>query len=259
MRIFIIGCGWVGLPLGRALAAAGHIVTGTTRRSAQFSELEKAGILPVMWDASGGDYSALLPFLDADAVVVTLPPSRQQPADTYAQTIGKIGQLAMQSGCAQVIFTSSTGVYPDLSGLYLERSDTTDTPSRLAEIALRDYCPNGCILRLGGLCGGDRWPGRYFSGRTDIPGGNSTVNLVHLTDVIGVITACIVQRRVGITLNVCAGQHPTRREVYTHQCRLLDLPLPHFTDDGSVTKIVINDASCRLLGYQYRHSDPLKF
>ncbi|MCQ5003221.1 SDR family NAD(P)-dependent oxidoreductase, partial [Escherichia coli] len=43
------------------------------------------------------------------------------------------------------------------------------------------------ILRLAGVVGAGRHPGRFFAGKT-APDGDHVVNLVHLDDVIGAIT-----------------------------------------------------------------------
>ncbi len=52
MRVFVAGAsGVIGRPLVRALVAAGHKVTGTTRREQQAEEIRSAGATPVICDA----------------------------------------------------------------------------------------------------------------------------------------------------------------------------------------------------------------
>jgi nucleoside-diphosphate-sugar epimerase len=67
MRVFLAGAsGVIGRPLVRALVAAGHNVTGTTRHEERAVEIREAGATPVICDA-----------LDADALrqeVVTAAP-----------------------------------------------------------------------------------------------------------------------------------------------------------------------------------------
>jgi nucleoside-diphosphate-sugar epimerase len=50
MRVLIIGCGYVGLPLGGALVRAGHEVLGVRRGVAGAEELRAQGITPVIAD-----------------------------------------------------------------------------------------------------------------------------------------------------------------------------------------------------------------
>ena len=49
MRVLIVGCGYVGLPLGTELVRQGHEVFGL-RRSAAVAELQSAGITPLRAD-----------------------------------------------------------------------------------------------------------------------------------------------------------------------------------------------------------------
>src|SRR3954465_5224503 len=50
MRALIIGCGYVGIPLGKRLRALGHDVTGIRRSDTGLKELEAAGIKPLICD-----------------------------------------------------------------------------------------------------------------------------------------------------------------------------------------------------------------
>ena len=50
MRVLIVGCGYVGLPLGQALIQAGHQVSGLRRRAHAAEELHRAGITPIVAD-----------------------------------------------------------------------------------------------------------------------------------------------------------------------------------------------------------------
>ena len=50
MRVLILGCGYVGLPLGAELLRAGHEVLGVRRSRAGAQELSRHGITPVTAD-----------------------------------------------------------------------------------------------------------------------------------------------------------------------------------------------------------------
>lgn len=93
----------------------------------------------------------------------------------------------------RIIFTSSTSVYGDVQGIVKEgtpRNPVTASGRVLKE--LEDWLHNlpGTsvdILRLAGLVGPGRHPGRFFAGKT-APDGHHGVNLVHLDDVVSAIT-----------------------------------------------------------------------
>lgn len=65
------------------------------------------------------------------------------------------------------------------------------------------------ILRLAGLVGHRRHPGRFFAGKT-APDGQHGVNLVHLEDVVGAITLLLQAPKGGHIYNICAPAHPAR-------------------------------------------------
>src|SRR5436190_21872065 len=61
MRVLIIGCGYVGLPLGIELVKQDHEVFGLRRSPAFESDLKAAGIKPLYADISNGPDLAKLP------------------------------------------------------------------------------------------------------------------------------------------------------------------------------------------------------
>ena len=66
MRVLIVGCGYVGLPLGAELVQQGHEVFGLRRSAAD--ELKAAGITPLLADITRAESLAGLP-RDFDWVV----------------------------------------------------------------------------------------------------------------------------------------------------------------------------------------------
>ena len=50
MRVLIVGCGYVGLPLGVELVRQGHEVFGLRRSAAAEAELKRVGITPLLAD-----------------------------------------------------------------------------------------------------------------------------------------------------------------------------------------------------------------
>lgn len=47
-KISILGCGWLGFPLAKALLLKGFSVKGSTTSSEKLATLEKAGITPFL-------------------------------------------------------------------------------------------------------------------------------------------------------------------------------------------------------------------
>src|ERR1017187_9304832 len=61
MRVLIVGCGYVGLPLGVELVRLGHEVSGLRRNVVAETELKAAGIQPLFGDVTRAETLARLP------------------------------------------------------------------------------------------------------------------------------------------------------------------------------------------------------
>ncbi len=157
----------------------------------------------------------------------------------------------------RIIFTSSTSVYGDAQGTVKEttpRNPVTNSGRVLEE--LEDWLHNlpGTsvdILRLAGLVGPGRHPGRFFAGKT-APDGEHGVNLVHLEDVIGAITLLLQAPKGGHIYNICAPAHPARNVFYPQMARLLGLEPPQFRNslDSGKGKIIDGSRICNELGFE---------
>ena len=237
MKISILGCGWLGLPLGAELASRGHSVRGSVTHTEKLEALAEVGIEGYRLELTPTLTGNAEGFFGADALIITLPPGRRKPdvETRYPAQIAAV--LASTPETTQIIFTGSTSVYPDLSRTVSE----TDAGGEIsasgrailtAETLLRRR--NATVLRLAGLYGYDRQPGRRLAGR-DVSGGATPVNLVHRDDVLkrafrGYSKQNLKRRD---SKRLCAAKHPTRREVYTRQAERLELAPPHFTEPAS--------------------------
>lgn len=268
--ISILGCGWLGLPLGQTLAAAGYTVKGSTTTPDKIPSLEEAGIIPFLIKAGDqleGDN--LRDFFQTDLLIVNIPPGgRRDPQveEVYPRKVKAIVEMAMRLEVPELIFISSTGVYGN-ENTTLDESAALDpaTASGRALVVIERYLqllrrPRSTVLRMGGLVGGDRKPGRFLAGKKDIPNGEAPVNLVHLDDCIGLIQALIRQEAFGHTLNVVADEHPTRAAFYTAQAAKEGLEAPTFRSNRELAyKVVSNGQAKSLLNYTFRHPDPMAF
>ena len=68
MRVLIVGCGYVGLPLGIELVRQGHTVFGLRRSLAAEAEMKRVGIIPLHADITQLETLKTLPH-DFDWVV----------------------------------------------------------------------------------------------------------------------------------------------------------------------------------------------
>ncbi len=264
MNISILGCGWLGLPLGAELVRQGHTVRGSVTRAVGMRALEEVGMRPHRLELTPTLEGDTEGFFGADTLVITLPPKRSEAGvrARYPAQIAAI--LERTSPDTHLVFTGSSSVYPELNRIVTEndagsRNDPNISESGrailAAETLLRER--GATILRLAGLYGYDRQPGRRLAGRR-LSGGGVPVNLVHRDDVLRVLLEVIQKNIRDITLNVCADLHPTRREVYRRQAERYGFTPPLFGEpEEKPFKRVSSERLKEVLGFSFRYPDPL--
>jgi nucleoside-diphosphate-sugar epimerase len=267
ISLAVLGCGWLGRPLAQALVQAGHRVAGSSTTPDKLPALAAAGIRPHLLQLGPGTSAAdVAPLLaGAQVLVVSVPPSRAAADRTaYAAALQPVAAALAESAVQHVVFISSTGVYPDEPRLLTE-ADAVASPEAVSHLLQAEalFQPPGqrwqtTVLRLGGLMGPGRAPGRFLAGRTDVPQPEAPVNMLHLDDAVGVVQAVIEQGVGGRTLNVCAAGHPTRREFYRAAAAQLGLPAPQFAAaDHRGGKRISTEQLRAAVRYQFRYDDPL--
>lgn len=268
MKISILGCGWLGLPLGEAWVRQGHKVKGSTTRVEKLRELRQVGIEPLWLQLTpepkgiGWDY-----LLDCDILIINIPPRLERAGvEFHPAQMRYLLELLKNSAVKQVVYVSSTSVYPELNR-EVKEEDVTH-PSQSASPALveveqliQNLPQSWLILRCGGLMGYERIPAKYVSGKKDLTTGDVPVNYIHRDDVVGVINS-FIQDQVGWneTYNVVAPLHPTRREVYLASCAPFGYEPPTFkSTSDSPFKIIVSQKLSEALGYRFVYPDPLGF
>ncbi len=202
MRVLILGCGYVGLALGRRLVASGCSVVGLRRSKIADQELIASGIEPVQ-----GDITCLadLDRLDGgfDGVINTVSSSRGG-ADVYRHVyLGGAKNLitwARDRAIRRMIYTSSTSVYGQTDGGWVSETDPAEAAGETGRLLLATESvfmeansSNGMevvVLRVGGIYGPDRGHlfRQFLAGEAQQePGGGRWINMIHRDDVAGVI------------------------------------------------------------------------
>ncbi|NVO33044.1 NAD(P)H-binding protein [Hymenobacter lapidiphilus] len=261
--VAVLGCGWLGLPLAQALMAAGYPMRGTTTTPSQLLALHNAGIQPFLLRLA----PALTP-TDADTLnvllqgvevlILNVPPGRGpgQP-EAYPIILGQVAEAAAKAGVAHVLLVSSTGVYPDQARI-MHEDDAQASPEAESHLLRGEALfqgPNSTVVRMAGLMGPGRQPGRFLAGRTGVAHGEAPVNMIHLHDCIGLLQNVLKQNVWGHTLNGCAASHPSRRTFFTAAASHLGLEPPTFAEGTSGGKQIDSAAIRQLTQYQFRHDD----
>jgi len=163
----------------------------------------------------------------ADQLILTIPPGRE-PSSLVSYPAAVLSALLAyrrSQASGRIIFTSSIGVYGKGHGLALDRDTLPKIENGTARqaalllaeshVAVQSQRPHR-ILRLGGLYGGDRHPGKYMAKLAAIPRPDEPINLVSRDCVIREMMALLDQPFWSgtTTFNVVDPEHPSRGEYY---------------------------------------------
>lgn len=262
--VAIVGLGWLGLPLALHLKELGWCVKGSKQSPDDAQKLHQLGIETYPFSLSDEmkrlpDH--IRPLFNVDALIITLPPSSFS-SQQYCEYLAFLTNQAKKQGVQHLIFTSSTSVFPNISGQFDESSQLSAETEMGKTLIQAEQCLfqsgiSHCdILRLAGLIGKQRHPVKFLAGKHNLKG-YSPVNLVHLEDCIQAITALLMNPNGLRTYHLCAPIHPTRAEYYTKAAVFYDLSIPQFEcSDSDPKRIIMADKICRDLGFAYRYPNP---
>lgn len=263
LNISIMGCGWLGLETGNFLVAKGFNVKGSTTSEDKLPLLTAADIEPYLLKANetiDASEVSLKSFFASSILLLNIPPGGRNPnvIEDHPKQIRAVIEAAKNYGVKKVIFISSTGVYGDQNKTMSEMDELQPLRSSgKALVEVEKYLKEEkylkiSILRLAGLIGGERKAGRFFAGRRDIKGGNARVNMVWRRDCIQVIYEIIRQDIWGEVFNVCADEHPFKKDFYVRKAKEEGFELPVFSEDAEADfKIVSNEKVKRVLGVAF--------
>ncbi|WP_275554918.1 SDR family oxidoreductase [Mixta sp. Marseille-Q2659] len=267
-KVAIVGLGWLGMPLATALTARGWQVTGSKTTPDGVEAARMCGIescLLALTPELECDADELEALLSVDALVVTLPASRTaEGGENYLRAVQNLVDSALAFNVPRIIFTSSTSVYGNAGGMMKEQSPLRPvTVAGETLVALENWLhdlpgTSVDILRLAGLVGPKRHPGRFLAGKSDVPDGEHGVNLVHLDDVVEAIALLLQTPKGGHIYNLCAPRHPAREQFYPAVAQQLGLTPPTFSPAGNKSgKLIDGSKICDELGFEYRYPDPM--
>ncbi len=264
--VSILGCGWLGVPLGEHLRNLGFLVKGSVTSPEKFVSLRSSGILPYQIILNEAETKVDDPtFFETDVLIISIPPRRIEGIERiFPAQIAQLIPLILKYGIRKVIFISSTSVYPETRQKIKETDvllpdKTSGKALVLAENLLKNLIDfETTIIRFGGLIGADRNPARFLL-KSGQPVANVPVNLIHQDDCIGIISAILEQNLWGETLNACCPEHPLKRDFYGRAAEISGLPLPNISDQPEDYKIVDSSKLKRLLKYKFKYTSPLDY
>jgi nucleoside-diphosphate-sugar epimerase len=272
MNCLIIGCGYLGSRVADRWLAFGHDVTALTRSPEKAKRLGERGIVPIVADVTDGVSLRNLPAADVLLYAVAYDSSS---GDRRTVTLGGLHNVvaAVAGKCARIVFISTSSVYGQSAGEWVDEDSETRPVTEAGQIALeaehairehREF--ESVILRLTGLYGPDRLLRRVDQLRSGEPiagDGHAWLNLVHVDDAasaVGCAVAIMMQNSAPSRTEFCiTDDRPVRRtEYYGHLARLAGAAPPRFDVSlnariSGVGKRCRNEAAKRELGLTLRY------
>ena len=238
MISLIFGCGYLGRRVATRSRELGHEVWIVTRSAQRAEDFASAGFHPLVADVT--DRSSLVGLPAANTVLYAVGYDRatgRSISEVYIDGWANVLQ-ALPAGTGRVIYISSTGVYGQDDGSWVDE-DSPCRPSReggraclAAEDSLRGH-PLGSrsvILRMAGIYGPGRVPRRQdlVAGRPlDAPRGGQ-LNLIHVEDAAEAVLAAERTDRLPALYCVSDGHPAERSDYYGYLAELCGVPAPRF-------------------------------
>ncbi|WP_394346438.1 SDR family oxidoreductase [Haloarcula amylovorans] len=196
MRVAILGCGYVGVELGRQLQAD-HDVVGVRRSDDGVAAIEDAGFDAVQADVTDADALSAVP--DADWVVFAASSGgrgAEAAREVYVEGLRTAIDhfWSREDAPERLVYTSSTGVYGDHGGDWVDEETPLDPQTEKTEVLAEaeriarerpvEHGGHGTVARFAGLYGPDRYRlDRYLEG----PVTAGYLNMVHRDDAAGAV------------------------------------------------------------------------
>ncbi|MGA2280576.1 MAG: SDR family oxidoreductase [Verrucomicrobiota bacterium] len=240
MRVLIVGCGYVGLPLGVELIRLGHEVSGLRRNASAEGELKAAGIQPLFGDVTKPETLAALP-QNFDWVVncVAAGGGADEYRQVYLQGTRNLIEWLTPNPPKKFVYTSSTSVYGQTDGSQVKESSPTEPfvetakvlleteKALLAAVVERKF--PAVILRVAGIYGPDRghWFKQFLRNEARMEGdGSRFLNMIHRDDLIGCIIAALKNGRPGEIYNAADDEPVSQLHFFQWLAQALDRSLP---------------------------------
>ena len=267
--VSIIGLGWIGEPLAFHLQEKGFQVLGSTTSAEKQEILSQKGLQAIRFSLNphpaGIGFNALF---QSEILVVNIPPrTRSGNGAFHLEQIKYLRSLIDNSPIRNVIFVSSTGVYPEVTFIEKYGEDFpisvenagNDTIFRAEQLMAKDRNYDLTIMRFGGLMGDDRVPGKYFSGKEHVAG-HTRVNFIHRKDAVRMLAWVMEKELWNDTFNGVAPIHPLRRDIYEKSAADLGIvPPASYQNESEGKDRLIDSRKILNTGFEFEFPDPLEF
>ena len=248
-KVFIFGCGYLGVRLADALINLGYEVGALTKNQDYAEVLKAKGIKQVIVDRLesdtwhslvGGEYSKIINCVSSAGNGLSGYES------SYYEGQASIIRWAESQSIESFIYTSSTSVYPENSGAWVSedslieeaiQSDTARILRRSENLIEKNQSQLGryFILRLSGIYGPDRHYllNQIQSSKVIAGAGDYFMNMIHVDDIVSVILRMMnAKESMASGVYNLSDDTPTQKEMVVEWlANQLSLTVPTFDKD----------------------------
>ncbi|SFL03017.1 Nucleoside-diphosphate-sugar epimerase [Shimia haliotis] len=221
-----LGHGYTARALARRLVPQGWTVIGTLRDETQFDELRAAGVTPMLWPL---DFETALE--GVSHVLSSIRP------DADGDPVLRMGRdaLASAKGLEWVGYLSTTGVYGDMDGGWVDEETPLDPGGLRGKMRVKAEAEwqavEGLplhIFRLAGIYGPGRGPFAKLRKGTArrIIKKNQVFSRAHVADIAQVLEASMVAPDAGRVYNVCDDSPAPPQDILSYAAELLGMDPP---------------------------------
>ena len=252
----IIGCGYLGFRVAERWQQSGHSVNALTRSPERAAWFSQQGMTGIVGDVTQPDTLNALP--EADIVLVAVGMDRSAYSDIEMVYVDGLKNVLanLRSRPRHLVYVSSTGVYGDFDGAWVDETSTAQ-PLRPGGVAClkaeqlireSDLASQSTVLRFAGIYGPDR-----VSTRQRIESGDwkklssaGFLNLVHVDDGAKIIDRIVQADPSGETYLVSDGNPVLRRDYYSYIAERLGAEQIPWAETAVDTKVGRSGSSKRI-------------
>ena len=232
-RVWIMGCGDIGRRVARLYQTQGVEATGWVRSEASLSLGMQQGINMCLGDMDQGCFFPRNAFEQAE-IFWLMPPPNTSLIDSRLRRF----LLAVQKAPKRIVLVSTTGVYGDCAGRWIDESEpikpTVERSKRRvdAELALQEwgekYDGDWVILRVPGIYSAERLPiERLQRGEPILLEAEAPwTNRIHADDLARLCERAMQVAPKQSIYNACDGHPSTMTEYFNQVADYVGLPRP---------------------------------
>ncbi len=187
---------------------------------------------------------------ECQLLYVLLPPGRD--LDAYLSSLNQLTRIYAKVN--KIIFVSTTSVFAEDQGRCDEDTMPANSSPRAlklleAEAIIMNAFSTSTIIRSAGQIGPDRYPALSLARKSVLPAGNTPVNVIHLDDLVRILTLPLTQDTPKI-IHAVSPLHPLKRDFYSKQAMDLGFKLGKFPN-GELKEKCVDSIYLKEINYQF--------